>query len=415
MNISAEWLEGSEMSAPELRATASLLTISIAGRVISRLHDTRRSKVTEFIVMPAYPLAEGITRRWWQIVGGRGRDVRVRLFRDGFAVPDIVLAPDGRAVTIAVQPFDYANPPVRFLESAQERLPTAEVERDLRVFVETVLARLDERRVPDTALAERWEAITASYEDDDERAFCEAAGALGVDPYACGDTEARLIGDAAARFDGDALAEFLAAEHAVDIDADLHWLDAHADHVGPSSRLPDLAALGLEVRGDPVVAGPDAAAWQRGTTAARAVRARLGLGTEHRFEDGAEIARRLGNAAFAQSPDPARNLRAVRSVDEEGAAIVVALQRVPSSMAFALGRAVGDVVVFGEHGRAPVTDRYTYRQATGRAFAAELLAPAAAVVPMFREGWDVDELASHWRVSPKVIQHQIDNNAGLAA
>jgi hypothetical protein len=415
VRISADWLDASEMSAPELRATAALLAIHVGGQVVSRHHHVRRATVADFVVMPAYPLAEGLAHRWWQVIAGRGREVRLRLFRDGFAVPDIVLAPDGRNVKIDAWPFEYENPPLRFLNSAQEHLPVAEVERDLRAFIETVLARLDNCHVSNSVLAERWDAIAGSYGDTAERMFCEAAGALGVDPYTCTDAEAESIGDAAARFSADSLAEFLAAEAPGEIRADLDWLEANRERLAESGRLADLASLADEIRLDPEITRADAAPWQRGTRAARAVRKALQIDPEHRFDSAADIAGRLGNDAFEPSPQRSKNLRAVRLLGEHGAAVVVARQHVPTSTTFALGRAIGDIILFGEHGPAPITDRYTYRQAVGRAFAAELLAPAAAVVPMHADGWDEDELASHWRVSRQVITNQIKNNPDLAA
>ena len=61
-----------------------------------------------------------------------------------------------------------------------------------------VLARVRERRV------------SRSLGDPDERAFCKAAGALGVDPYGVSEEDALFIEEAAGLLSGEALLEFLA-------------------------------------------------------------------------------------------------------------------------------------------------------------------------------------------------------------
>ena len=49
------------------------------------------------------------------------------------------------------------------------------------------------------------------------------------------------------------------------------------------------------------------------------------------------------------------------------------------------------------------------RQAAGRAFAAELLAPVESVLDMAHSGCDVDEISGSFHVSPQVIARQIEN------
>ena len=49
------------------------------------------------------------------------------------------------------------------------------------------------------------------------------------------------------------------------------------------------------------------------------------------------------------------------------------------------------------------------RQATGRAFAAEFLAPVDSVVDMFEDRYDEEEIADEFDVSSYVIEDQIRN------
>lgn len=56
----------------------------------------------------------------------------------------------------------------------------------------------------------RWSHVSRSLDNPDERAFCEAAGALGVDPYGISEADATFIEQAAELFSGEALLKFLA-------------------------------------------------------------------------------------------------------------------------------------------------------------------------------------------------------------
>ena len=49
------------------------------------------------------------------------------------------------------------------------------------------------------------------------------------------------------------------------------------------------------------------------------------------------------------------------------------------------------------------------RQAAGRAFAAEFLAPVEKVLDMMHHGRDVEEISASFNVTSQVIAHQIEN------
>jgi hypothetical protein len=57
-----------------------------------------------------------------------------------------------------------------------------------------------------------------------------------------------------------------------------------------------------------------------------------------------------------------------------------------------------------------VTTARDWQQACSRAFAAELLAPAAALDRDQADWDDIDALASRYDVDPMVITHQLDNH-----
>jgi hypothetical protein len=430
MKFSAEWLRDGDRSSPELLATACQLAIDVAGVRVTRFADHRRDAIAERVVMPAYPLADGFARKWWILTAGRTGTVRLRTFRDGFAVPDLQFSPDGQAVHVSARPLKYESPQVHFIEQAEEIVPRDVFERDLRTFIENVLERLTSRKVQETPLSARWTNIRTSLENDEERAFCEAAGALGVDPYVCSDLEASVIEQAASQFHGDALSEFLAGEreHAENVVPDIEWISKEERSLGERialNELYDWAKVIREGSTAPLVEGVEhvlspqlalrgwplsAAPWESGYVAAREVRSTLGRAASEIFADTASLAKVCGGSNFLTAATRARGLRASLYFDGKSTRALVSNFRSDTSSLFALARAVGDFIIYVQLGRSPITNTQSYRQAVGRAFAAELLAPAEIVIDMFEDGLTVEEIAVERHVDTLVIQHQLENS-----
>ena len=75
-------------------------------------------------------------------------------------------------------------------------------------------------------------------------------------------------------------------------------------------------------------------------------------------------------------------------------------------------RAIGDYLVYSSDGRAPVNDTHSYRQAVGRAFAAEMLAPAEIIAEMQDRGIGIEEIAAERNVSEMTIMHHLEKSKG---
>src|SRR5271165_6928024 len=131
MKFSAEWQDPGVSASAELRGTFCLLDIDVGGRRVGRFFDERYGRPHNRIAMPAYPVAQGLARAWWLLLAGRSGTIRLRRFRDGFALPDIRFEPDGHYVEITAAPFEYDNPPVTFTRSAKERAAVDDLERDM--------------------------------------------------------------------------------------------------------------------------------------------------------------------------------------------------------------------------------------------------------------------------------------------
>ena len=411
MRFSPEWLEDGVSASAELRATDCFLDVFVGERRVSRFVDNRTDRAHGRVVMPAYPPAEGIARHWWSLVAGRTRTFRLRSVRDGFALPDVRLEPDGRFIDVCAEPFEYDNPPVSFTGRSRERIAIGVFERDMGAFIDATLERLSEEGVADSWLRERWNAIGESQENADELAFCEAAGALGLDPYLCTDEEATLVEMASGPFAGDALPEFLAGCALDGIRTALHWVDEAEAALGARAALPDLPDIAPAVRQRLAANAVEERAWEVGYQAAAACRERIDLPMTHALPEPSEIAGLFGARRFEICPNRVPGLRAeVNGAEAHPRVVVAGPSAYPASANFATMRAIGDYLVFGSPGRAPVNDTYSYRQAVGRAFAAEMLAPAEIIVEMRDGGMRVEEIAAERNVSEMTVMHHLENH-----
>ena len=135
----------------------------------------------------------------------------------------------------------------------------------------------------------------------------------------------------------------------------------------------------------------------------------LGVQPEASLENVSKLAKRLGNAGFRIAENSVGRLRGVSQTPMGGARIIVARAGTKEAELFSFGRTIGDAIHFGTPRHSPVNDQFTYRQRLGRAFAAEFLAPALAVLGMEEDGQSIDMIADHFGVEEDVISYQIEN------
>ena len=154
-----------------------------------------------------------------------------------------------------------------------------------------------------------------------------------------------------------------------------------------------------------------------GYECARALRRNLSAPNGGAVTDVRETMQAFG---WAQSPllttpsKPASLIDALVDRSPSGAAVVVA----PADCGFRqerfrLARALFLHQFAATPGRRLVTAAHTWDQQASRAFAAEFLAPAAALarhVGVRISLRDIDVLADEYQVSPLVIEHQIENH-----
>jgi IrrE N-terminal-like domain len=313
----------------------------------------------------------------------------------------------------------YSNPDTRFWSGPTELMTRPAAEGILAKFIDDVIARLRAENVRDTSAELRWARVQTSRSDHEETEFCEAAGALGADPYAIAEEETDFITQSAALFSGEPLIEFLAGVSGGSLRQDtLNWIRDVESRPPYRSRLPDLRHVAEQVcRATPPRSGD--ASWALGYRRARTTREVLHKKPTDRLSGTLELARLLGNKSFRRT-GRTRGLRALVSMRGEDVQVYLRdrppTQEARVSEIFAFTRAIGDAICFPNTPRAVVNELHDAdRQAAARAFAAEFLAPIDEILSMLEDGADIATIADELNVSTEVVERQFENQHRIKA
>ena len=208
MQLCVNWVDGEDNAVPEERATVAELKVLLGGENAAA-HEERGEKFEDLFVS-VYSLAEGLAEDWWRMLGSRDADgISFHDYRDGYVLPDVRAACDGQDFRVWANGLELENPPVRFAACPEVVYPRHEFEGILTDFIDKVRARLRAKSLKSTSLELSWGRVMASRKDSDEAAFCEAAGALHLDPYAISAADKQFILESAREYKGEALLEFL--------------------------------------------------------------------------------------------------------------------------------------------------------------------------------------------------------------
>lgn len=419
MKFSLDWREGALNAGPDERATVADLRLLVDTTNACDHVMGEGRELDDCITVSAYPVAEAIALNWWRIFGHRGDGFELIAHRGGYAFPDVRMRFDGSAFEAQCVACRYDDISIWFPRDARELLTRRNAEQSLSEFLDRVSDRLKGQDIERSGLQLRRARIAASQEDPDEIAFCEAAGALCLDPYDILDSDADFIETAGRFFQGEALVEFLSGLQGQRSTSLFEWIQAAERRPRYKSRLPAATAIrdGLQ-QAPQSQPRPGERPWARGYRCARAARKALGLSETERVRSVGGLAARLGAPSFSAAPPSVDGLHALVHSDE--GSVNVHLRRSSTRYGgaerqlFAFGRALGEAVAYPPSGRSVVNDlRDAARQAAGRAFAAEFLAPVAEVLNMRADNRDIDSIAGEFGVSSQMIERQIENRVNI--
>lgn len=415
MKFTVDWHKLADNLAPEERATVADLRVFIQeANICDHLCGDQR-ELTDHVTVSVYPMAEGIALDWWNIFGRRNDKYKLIRRRGGYVIPDIFMHFDGGAFEFGCVAHDDHNAFVWFPRNESEILQRGHAEKELTDFIEKILKRLDDEGISESGLQLRWERVRASLENPDEVAFCEAAGALRLDPYDLSESDAKLILQANDFFQGEPLVEFLSALHGPGATDALDWIEAVERRPRYRSQLPVAKHLRDALSSFRVIREGERA-WARGYRCARAARQELNLTESDRLASGEELADRLEAPKFESAPT-FRGLRALVNSKDNRVDIHLSdtvTQHGKTAWLFGFGRALGEVVANPPAPRAVVNNlRDASRQAANRAFAAEFLAPVNEILTMHEDSMDISAIAVEFGVSDQVIMRQIENSHNI--
>lgn len=432
LRLLSEWDKPDGVAAPELAATWARLEMWADSTCITQVEDVEVGSARRGIYCSLYPLAEWVAFNWW-FLQAHSRPAslwasssawsaqrptgqppwlkhhNVRMAGDGFAWPDLAVLPAGDLTRIVwrADRGQSLSRPIKYLVDGDAEMPSARVTHVLAEVVESVIARLEERGITTSVLADEWRAVTAASPEEQE--FCIAAARIGSDPYALSPDLAQLLEDAADELDGGLLEDFLDAVDPTRLRAGLDWVAQTSSEIRELERLPstELQELRRQATGldEPV---PDLP-WSRGFRQARRVRELMGLSPTQPVS-------LEGLLTSEASRYEARGFQGLGGLTRQGGATLILSRPLPEDASrFAAARALWHFAVGSDSDRFLLTSAHGDRQRIARSFAAELLAPADGIRERLGDGGstaseeDIERVAMSFGVSPIVVGHQILN------
>ena len=435
LDLSWEWESAPRVRLPEHRVTWSRLEIRLDDERVTLVEDIESGSSRRSIYVPLYPMAEWIALHWWTLLYNSrlstpaldsvrhidrarltGREMRsnnLRSIGDGFAWPDVAIIPAGAQTLISwrqcFSPVAKWN--IRYISQGDRVIDSDSLRATLARFIESVITRLDEQGVSETALHKEWQAISGA--DPDEAAYCRAAARLGLDPYSdethpFEEEIIRAFNSVPSSLFGD----FVDAVAPADLRSAREWVTNASARLTRIQDLPtaDISHIRSRLKARTL---SYARPWETGWEQARITREATETGKDQRFFPERYV-------SSQQLPSPESRIRALGKGREHDAAVVVSAARQDSRTTnFLLGRALWHSAVQPQ-GTFLITDAYTDKQKIERAYAAELLAPASGIAAILNDDprsasvEDVERIADHFGVSALVIQHQIDNQLAAA-
>lgn len=426
-----EWLEAPGVATPELAATWARYEVWVGDRCVTQV-ETADGTFRRGVYGALYPLAYWIASNWWLLAShvrpsavdtrywtwqnvGTFPWLRQHNFRgagDGMAWPDLTLVPEG-AVTRVVWSQEYRHrlAPVRFASDGSSIVRSSDFLTELATIVDHVLERLTDSGLPKTPLAEEWAEIAKA--DDEERSFCRTAARLGLDPYSVEDETADGIISIAAELPDEILDDFFDSADVTGLAGAAVWAHRALPAAGRAAvkATEPLDALYAAVSPKAVhgvAERDDERPWLLGYAMARQLRYALGVGDSAYFDVSPWV-------GIGDVHTPAYGIYGLATVTNDRCGVVLGNKGLGNTTRrFGQARALGRILARPEQQQFVLSAAHSHDESVARAFAAELLAPAAGIRHALETVDDTDDsaletVARRFRVSPLVVRHQYDN------
>lgn len=416
-SIRSEWLNA-ELDDPAEARTMADVSVTVGDEQLTRIYDPSTGETSEGARLPAIGLAEGLVRKWWQLLYEPQRTAdrqprqnfehrhRLDAFTPGYVFPPVGVWSGGEAVMVGLFKPDLRFQTQQFLlppNFKPQQIARGKVEDGLTMFVNATVERVRSYNGRGAELREDWDQIRNTVDDADELEWCKNAGRLGLDPY---DSDTPDLGEVSAGIPDSLFADICEAVDLSDLRQACEWTRR------AMARFRSSRPISLDGFGGPPYRDLSVPGWRNGHEAVELLRQRLNLPMDPRQA----ISRLLDDA---ESSEPDRTLEMASGAVEgvarrEGSEIRATVPaRSVKQRRFRTCRAAYLGWRAGSDSEVAITPAETWRQQASRAFAAELLAPAKLLRDRYgKTGLNqnsVERLSSEWLCPAQIIVHQASN------
>jgi len=409
-----DW-ESAEVGPPEEQATSATLKVLLGGEVLTRVEDRRAKTVRPAIRVSAYPLAHWLAANWWRLRWEPVRDSvdwalshELPAVGHGYVWPNVTFSSVNGVIRVSACRTNSSRQgaaadlsPIRYLDDASADVSAEAFEAALDQFITSVVARLKLMGCEDSELEELWEALKAERADPDQAYRRRLEATLGFDMGEAPSERLDQLKKASTAFGREAIAEIAGA-----VPSEIDW-DALQERLRTTRQteirdFEDLRAVARQ-------AAQGYLPWQRGESAAKAVRTRM------RRENGALSDEDLSSWFGARHEFGNSFAVALRDHPDSDALRISLKSRYDTGQRFEWLRLIGDHLVAAnpDDYLLPATNGHTARQKLQRAFAAEMLLPIDDLVKRFRGNAEdedlIQETADDFGVSPLLVRSRLVN------
>jgi len=306
--------------------------------------------------------------------------------------------------------------PIRFASDGSRILRADEVRVELATIVDHVLERLVEAGMPKTALAEEWTEVARA--DSEEKAFCQTAARMGLDPYSIDDAMTDEIVSTANRLPSEIVDDFFDSADTMALAAAADWA-LRASPVAGRAAAKATQTLGtiqeaISTRVNLTDATDAERPWTPGYAMARQLRHALAVKDADQFDMSPWVG--VGDVSAAS-----HGIYGFAAVKGDRCGVVLGDQGLgATARRFGQARALGRILARPERQQFVLSAARSQDERVARAFAAELLAPAEGIRQTLESiGKDDDSameaVAQRFRVSPLLVRHQYDNQIAVSS
>jgi hypothetical protein len=427
LSLNFDWLTSGN-DAPEIQKTMGMFGLKVGEISLTRNEDIWSQTIRDTVLVSAYPLAAWMVASWWRLLYeplplGTKPSVDWRMAHEltaanqGFIWPRVIFASDTEFMQIWCRTSNPSRQQsIRYINGLDQPvlLPLLEFEQKAKIFIESVLSRLNATGLSETSLSGLWREVQEEFSDPESTQYRRCEAELGFDPDECPES---VINDALHlnRQMGDSTFSEVAPAYSQEL-SEAKPLSAKIADITEEPGLDGKP----EVSVDDFSGSPSKAPWQKAKELASYLRKQIDMG-ENPVND--EILYELLGLQKSEyeSWTPANRQPVSIAVPLETARFkFYPRKKHPIAKRFELARFLGDYLLYSNQGNSWLasTDLRTSRQKYQRAFAAEFLCPLKSLQSYLDNDYSesaIEDAAVYFNVSQKTVESILANNGLIVA